>query len=69
MITREQALAVQQTLLLEMALKGIGIGLTKIGEEWAVNLNVPKGIPPETLLKEKDGVRIVIEPTGSSRIL
>jgi len=65
-VTREQARNMRNPLG-EM-LKGVkevtGIGVTKVGDNYAVKVNLQKEVPAGTVPEEIAGVRVVVEVVG-----
>ena len=44
-----------------------GVGITRVGEDYAVKVNVSEAIDPGELPAEIDGVRVCVEVTGKIR--
>ena len=44
-----------------------GVGITRVGEDYAVKVNVSEPVDPGQLPAEIDGVRVCVEVTGKIR--
>ena len=69
-ISREQARAAKAAAKLEFAglTRVVGIGLTKVGDDYAVKVNLSEPLPPGVRLPERiAGVRVRVEVVGVIR--